>query len=129
MRGTVLIDSSVFIRILRDRKDPAETISGWAETRDVATCGMVQVEVLRGVREPASRARLLGYMSVMLFVPTTHKLWLKAANLGWQLDREGRMIPATDLLIAVSALHIGASVLTFDKHFREIPGLDVIESM
>ena len=39
----------------------------------------------------------------------------------------GNIIPFTDLLIGATALSNGASILTTNKrHFRLIPGLDVI---
>lgn len=129
MSAVVLIDSSVFIGILRGRRDVGTVLGDWAEGRELATCGMVQVEVLRGIRDTRIRQTMLEFMSVMSFIQSTTKLWMQTAELAWKLDRQGRPIPAADLTIAAAALHAEASLLTYDHHFREIPGLDVIESM
>ncbi len=55
MLSPVLIDSSVFLRLLRDGQDPGVALSRWAGERDLAIYGTVEVEVLRGVREPVRR--------------------------------------------------------------------------
>jgi predicted nucleic acid-binding protein len=62
----------------------------------------------------------------MQYVVTDHSLWDKATELAWTLDREGRMIPAQDALIAACALRVDAAVHTFDRHFEWVPGLEVV---
>jgi predicted nucleic acid-binding protein len=47
-------------------------------------------------------------------------------KLAWKLDRKGLVIPGTDVVIAASAIAIGAAVLTSDAHFKRIEGLRVI---
>lgn len=122
----VLVDSNVFIGLLRRGVDPVETLGAWAGTTDLATCGMVRVEVLRGLKVPALRRWISGFMDVMIHVPTTNKVWEDAASLAWQLDRRGRVLPAQDILIAVCAFRIGAAVLTDDAHFKDIPNLPIL---
>ena len=58
-------------------------------------------------------------------MPSTNSLWDAATDLAWAMDRAGQVIPATDILIAVSAQRIGASVLTLDHHFAMIPRLSM----
>jgi predicted nucleic acid-binding protein len=45
---------------------------------------------------------------------------------GVKLDRQGITIPGPDLVIAASALRLGAAVMTSDAHFSRIEGLRVI---
>ena len=47
MGSDVLIDSYVYIDLLRVRKDPVATLYQWGEAhgRDLAICGMIRVEV------------------------------------------------------------------------------------
>jgi predicted nucleic acid-binding protein len=45
---------------------------------------------------------------------------------GVKLDRQGITIPGPDLVIAASALRLGAAVMTSDAHFNRIEGLRVI---
>jgi predicted nucleic acid-binding protein len=87
---------------------------------------MVRVEVLRGIKSPNAYRRLNDFMDVMVNIPTTNRLWDEAAALGWKLDRKGLVIPGADVIIAASALSIGAAVLSSDAHFQRIEGLRVI---
>jgi predicted nucleic acid-binding protein len=129
MESAVLIDSSVFIDLLRAGLDPGVELLRRCETLDLATCGMVQLEVLRGVAAPKVQNRLIQFMSVMLYVPTDNQMWEEATRLGWQLGREGWNLPAQDIVIAACARRIGAAVLTYDKHFTAIPELRVLRSL
>jgi predicted nucleic acid-binding protein len=43
------------------------------------------------------------------------------ARLG--LDRQGRVLPVSDLIIASCAKRARATVITEDPHFQQIPGL------
>lgn len=122
----ILVDSSVYIRLLRQRLDPVAVLFEHYDTVNLVTCGMVKLEILRGMREPRARRRLEDFMSVMQYVPTDDRLWRQATDLAWQMDRLGAPIQATDALIAAAAQSKGASVLTRDSDFRRVPGLHVL---
>lgn len=126
MNQEVLIDSNVYIELLRSGRDPAAAIFNHYESIDVVTCGMVQLEVLRGVKVLKHRRWLEETFGLMMNVPTDNSLWAEATELAWKLDRRGKTLPAQDLLIAASALRVDAAVHTFDGHFLEIPGLTVL---
>ena len=120
------MDSNVFIDLLRAGRDSAQVIGNWAGKRKLATCGMVRLEVLRGILSPKRFASISAFMDTMVHVPTDPELWLEAADLAWKLDRRGIVIPGPDLVIAACALRIHAAVLTIDTHFQHIAGLQVI---
>ncbi len=126
MESEVLIDSNVFINLMKTHGDPAPWLYRWAGVRNLVVCGMVRVEVLRGVKSQKAYRRLNDFMDVMVNVPTSNRLWDQAATLAWKLDRQGLVIPGTDVVIAASAIAIGAAVLTSDAHFKRIEGLQVI---
>ena len=86
---------------------------------------MVQLEVLRGVKPLRLQVRLRQFFGVMLFVPVDKKLWRAATRLAWDLDRQGKVIPGADAVIAARALQLGADIVTADGHFEAIPGLRV----
>ena len=125
MENGVLVDSSVYIHLLRKGIDPVEAFLEEFGPLDVVTCGIVKVEVVRGIKTPKARAHMETFLSVCQFVPTTNARYDEATELAWSLDRSGQVIPATDILIAVSALHVGASVLTLDHHFSVVPRLSM----
>jgi predicted nucleic acid-binding protein len=128
MAPDCLIDSKVYIDLLRLRKDPAKCLGRWAGKAglNLVICGMVRLEVLRGVKEPEVYRRVSAFMDVMVNVPSTKRLWHAATELAWKLDRQGIRIPGADAVIAVSAHAADASVMTSDTHFSRIEGLRVI---
>lgn len=126
MADAVLPDSNFYISRLRAGLDPFHEISAHVETCEFATCGMVLVEVCRGLRDPRVLRRFQEQFSIMLFIATGNSAWEEAARLAWTLDRKGVVLPAPDLLIAACALQVNAAVLTTDLHFKQIPGLRVL---
>ena len=126
MENEILVDSNVFMQLLRCRRDPARVLIDSYGLGRLAICGMIRLEVLRGLREPRLLARISALMDVMISLPSDNRLWSEATELAWQLDRKGLVIPSTDVVIAASALRLDAEVLTSDTHFQKIEGLRVI---
>lgn len=124
--GSVLVDSNVFIGLLRRGVDPVGALGEWAGPADLATCGMIRLEVERGLRAGRVRDRMAAFFDVLVMIPTTNKVWARATEIAWSLDRRGVTLPAQDCLIAACALSLGAAVLTDDRHFDQIPGLDIL---
>jgi len=125
MAELVVIDSNIFIGLLRRGIDPIVELGNWAGPRDLVTCGMIRLEVLRGLRSKHIYEGLSHFLDVMIQVPTSSEIWRNATEIARQLDRNGHVIPAADAIIAASALSIGASILTDDKHFDHCPALIV----
>jgi len=117
----VLADSSYYIRLLRERRDPLQALALAAETRDLAVCGVIRCEVGRALRPARVRERFRAFWDVMINVPSDNRLWAEVEDLLWELDRQGQTIPLTDAVIACCARRIGAVVLTFDHHFQAVP--------
>lgn len=128
MAKRVLVDSSVFIGSMREGRDPFQLLANYAPELLFVTCGMVRMEVLRGVRQPAVD-KVTRAFDVLVNIATDHAIWLGATGIAWHLDRRGKTIPATDILVACCAISADAAVLTFDHHFQVIPGLRVCESL
>ena len=125
----VLADSSYYIRLLRERRDPLQALALAAETRDLAVCGVIRCEVGRALRPARVRERFRAFWDVMINVPSDNRLWAEVEDLLWELDRQGQTIPLTDAVIACCARRIGAVVLTSDHHFQAIPGVRVTDRL
>jgi predicted nucleic acid-binding protein len=119
----VLVDSSIYIQLIRDGKDPVTELAEAFEITEIAGCSVVRCEVLRGMIRPKAKAHLAAFFDLLIHVPTDERVWSETEELAWQLDRRGRVLPLTDVVIAVCALRIGASVLTLDRHFESVPRL------
>ena len=121
----ILVDSCVFISMLRSGRDPALELAPLSRQNDPATCGVVRCEVLRGMRTDKSRQAMKQYLDCLLYIPSSNPIWEDAEELLWSLDRKGYPIPLADAVIAACARKAGATVLTFNKHFCHIPGLTI----
>lgn len=128
MASEVLVDTNVYIDLLRSGRDTVATLYDWADLWGLsfAICGMVRLEVLRGIRVLKARQSVSSFMDVMINVPSENRLWKEATDLAWKLDRQGITIPGPDLVIAASAMRLGAAMMTSDGHFSSIEGLRVI---
>lgn len=123
----VLVDSSVYIHLLRSGTDPVAALAERFEATELVGCDIVRCEVLRGIIRPKARADLGMFFDLLIHVTMDHRAWQEAEDLAWRLDRAGRVLPLTDVIIAVCALRAGASVLTRDQHFERIPELALAE--
>jgi len=126
MEIPVLIDSNVYIDLLRARKDPLDYLERRLGLENIICCGVVKAEVLRGIPQLKARNRLEAFFAITQMVGTPARMWDEIWQLAWKLDRQGRCLPFTDIVIACCAMREGAAVMTADRHFDQIPGLRVI---
>ncbi len=125
----VLADSSFYIGLMREGKDPLRALALAAASRDLAVCGIIRCEVGRALRPMERLQRFQRFWNVMINVPTDNRLWDSVESTAWKLDREGTVLPLTDLVIACCAQRIGAVVLTYDNHFSRIPGVRAVSQL
>lgn len=122
----VLVDSSIYIHLLRRGDDPVETLSARYDSTEIVGCDVVRCEVLRGIVRPRAKADLAQFFDLLIHVNTDHRVWRDTEELAWRLDRAGKILPLTDLMIGVCALRAGAAVVTQDNHFSMIPDLPLL---
>lgn len=119
----LLVDSSVYIQLLRAGRDPVSELAGAFDVTEIVGCSVVRCEVLRGMVRPKAKAHLASFFDLLVYIATDHRVWQATEALAWELDRAGKVLPLTDLVIAVCARQAGAAILTNDRHFEMIPGL------
>lgn len=119
----VLIDSSVYIDWLRRRHDFVRELQPWLVSGTLFQCGVIRVEVLRGIREPRQRARMDQIFEIASEVQLSPVFWDRVLGLALRLDRAGLMVPIPDLVVAQAAIDTEAVLVSLDGHFERIPGL------
>ena len=119
----ILVDSCVIVDWLRRRENPGEHLLPWLNSGEALTCGVVRIEVLRGVLSTQLKQRVEALFDVMPEVPLSSSVLHGAADLAWSMDRKGHIIPVADVIIAQCAITRGATLVTTDDHFRHVPGL------
>jgi predicted nucleic acid-binding protein len=119
----VLVDSSIYIHLLGSGTDPIAALSERFEATEIVGCDIVRCEVLRGIIRQRVKAELAEFFNLLVHVTMDHRAWAETEELAWRLDRAGKILPLTDLIIAVCAFQAEASIVTRDRHFEMIPHL------
>ena len=126
----ILVDSAVYIEHLRAGIDIRQVLMPFLANGMLFNCGVVRSEVIRGFKFPRMKAEMTAFFNISPEVPTNAKMWQQVAELAWKLDRStGGHRPLTDIIIAQCAMHIGAVLISPDKHFQDIPGLKLRECL
>jgi predicted nucleic acid-binding protein len=125
----VLVDSSYYLTLHRQNRDPLGLLKQFEHDYDLAVNGIIWAEVVRGQSDPHVRRRYERAFSVARRLELPPRGWQRVAELAWELDRRGEVIPLTDLVIAVTAIEHRAAVLTFDRHFQRIPGVVAVSDL
>ena len=126
----ILVDSAVYIDRLRAGQDIRQELMPYLANGMLFNCGVVRGEVLRGFKNTRLKAEMAAFFNIIPEVPTNAKMWQLVAEMAWTLDRTtGGHRPLTDIIIARCAMHVGAVLVSPDKHFEDIPGLKLRGSL
>jgi tRNA(fMet)-specific endonuclease VapC len=134
----LILDSSVLIAAERDAKPVSELLAKLEREQgetEIALSSITVIELEHGLHrantaEVARKRR--EYLDVMFAAipvePFTKEMAQIAAKIDAQGKQTGRVIPFPDLLVGATAVHLRYAVGTRNlRHFRMIPGLNVIQ--
>jgi len=121
MKPLILIDSNIIIALLRLRRNPLSFLSATHLIYQFATCEMVMLEVLRGIRERTALQSMEKEFLGLTYLPMERSTWRIARNLAWDLERAGLPTKAPDILIAACAIESQATVLIQRPRFLSHP--------
>jgi predicted nucleic acid-binding protein len=123
----ILIDSCIYIDWMKQGINPVERHA--PRQAELISCGMIHLEVIRGVTNPAVKQYLIDYFDLLPQVPLSNGILQSAMELVWNSDRQGIVLPSTDLILAACVLKAGATIITRDHHFSRIPGIRVSKDL
>lgn len=134
----LILDSSIVIAAERKGRTVEkliEQIISVAGDQDAALSSVGLTELAHGIyraQTPEMRYSRQLFIDELLRVlavyPYTKATALLAAKIDGEQQSQGVIIPFVDLLIGVTALELGFSVLTVNvRHFRLIPGLPIVQ--
>lgn len=119
----IIVDTSVWIEYLKNKPHVAESLDQQLLGGNIFTVGPVVAELLQGARTEKDYRLLKNSIDGLSFVETGVEDWINAGSISFKLRRKGVIIPITDCLIAAVAIRQNASVMTYDRHFENIPNL------
>ncbi len=130
LENPILVDTAIYIDRLRAGQDIRQELMPYLASGMLYNCGIIRCEVIRGFKNARIKAEMNAFFNIIPEVPANAKLWQTVAEMAWALDRSsGGSRPLTDIIIARCAMNVGAVLVSPDKHFLDIPGLKVRESL
>lgn len=116
-----LIDSSVWIEYLRLKGSAKikEKVRDLLELGEVVSCAIVIVEILRGSKNKRDFDELYDSFCSLPQIPINEEVTERASKWGFEMDRKGKIVSTTDLIIA-SVAYKKARLLHIDNDFKTI---------
>lgn len=115
----IVVDSSAFIEYYREggsqeaQHAVAEAIRGDL----VAVNGMIQTEMVAFAADASTYRKLISDFSSFHWLDLDRAVFDLAGEIGFSLRRERITVPATDLIIAASAIRENATLYHVDAHY------------
>jgi len=118
----ILIDTSVWIRIFKDKKGiEAKRIQQWLDEREVVLTRFNQLELLQGCRDNKEWLLLSSYLENQTYIEATNDTWQSAARIYFDLRRQGLTVRSPiDCCIAQIAIENDLLLLHNDIDFNII---------
>jgi tRNA(fMet)-specific endonuclease VapC len=122
MSGRVLIDTSVWIAYFQVHAPAGilEKVDELLSDGDIYVPKIVLAELIQGAHSEKNLEVILGFAEAFTIIAESENTWLEAGRLSFALKKKGKTINLADCYIAILAKEHKCSILTLDKHFREI---------
>jgi len=123
----LLPDTCAWIDFFNGRSTPlALALEHALQHNSVCSCGVVQYELIQGLRHRNEEQALFEAMQAVDYLELSESLWVEAGRLSASLRKKGVTVPFSDILIATLARTHNAALLTVDRHFELIEGLRIV---
>jgi predicted nucleic acid-binding protein len=124
----VLADTCAWIDFFNNRGTVlAKSLETHLTQGRVCICGIVKYELVQGLKSNREEELLLEALQAIEHLEMTEALWHEAGRLSATFRKQGVTLPLSDILIATLSMVHGLAVLTVDRHFKQITGLQVVE--
>jgi len=122
MRDRVLIDTSVWIAYFQTHAPAGvpETVDELLANADIHVPKIVLAELIQGAHSEKDIAVIREFVEAFTIIGESADTWVSAGALSFALKKKGKTINLADCYISVLAQEHTCSVLTLDKHFKEI---------
>jgi predicted nucleic acid-binding protein len=121
----ILADTCIWIEFFRPESAIGTSLAELLKQGLIASCGIVLFELLQGIRSEPEKGVIQNTLSGLPYFEMTTDLWEKAAGLATQVKRRGLNLPLSDIFIAAIAIEHKLPIFTLDKHFEQIPGVQI----
>ncbi len=125
MPGEAVLDTNAVVQILNGRLDPLRL--GFEEIIIPMTAvGELFFGVHKSARFSENRRKLFALLDLVSILEAGLDIAERYGKIKLALRRAGTPIPDNDMWIAAGALEHGLPIVTNDKHFTYIEGLEIV---
>lgn len=127
----IVVDSSALIEYYRpdgDRAVRARVAQAVADD-EIAVNGIIEVEIRAFAHSEKERSLLAADFRAFHHLLLSRTELDLASDLGFHLRRRGETVPATDLLVAASAIAAAAPLFHLDDHFDRIAEVSNLDAL
>jgi predicted nucleic acid-binding protein len=122
MSGRVIIDTSVWIAYFQAHA-PVGVLGKMDELLsdgDIHVPKIVLAELIQGAHSEKNLEVIREFVEAFTIIGESVDTWMEAGMLSFALKKKGKTINLADCYIAILAKEHKCSILTLDKHFKEI---------
>ena len=118
----ILVDTSVWVQVLRDRTGNAvRTFQERVGDEVIAFTRFTQLELLQGAKDEYEWNRLDEYLTTQYYLESTEDTWREAARIYFELRKNGITLSSPiDACIAQIAIESNSILLHRDEDFERI---------
>ncbi len=122
MRDRVLIDTSVWIDYLQGTasEDLQQLVDNLLGTKEIVVPKIVLAELIQGARSEKDIAVIREFLEAFTVMSEGDRTWMDAGKLSYDLKKKGKKVNLADCYISILARENRASILSLDKHFRDV---------
>ena len=113
----ILVDTNILIDFWKNPTSEKQLIF---EQEEIATCGVIFTEILRGSKNPKESEKLKTALECFEYLAFEKQDWLEISSLFAKLKKSGLSIPFQDGIIAYLAIKNDCQLWTLDNHFKLI---------
>ena len=127
MNQKIIIDTSIWIEYFKNNPDIVGFVEEHLLEDTVYLVGIIVSELIQGIKNEKEREMICSNLDAINFIDMKFEDWIKTGDLSSMLRRSGLTIPLTDIAIAAAAIGNNLMLVTRDKHFKQVPGLCLME--
>jgi tRNA(fMet)-specific endonuclease VapC len=125
MSGEAALDTNAVVQILNGRLEPPQL--GFEKIFvPMTVVGELFFGVHKSARFAENRRRLLNFLDIISIIDIDVEVAENYGQIKNQLHEIGKPIPENDMWIAATAMRHRLPLVSNDKHFRDLEGLNVI---
>jgi len=121
----VIADTSIWIEYFRSKSTNSNRMRSLISNDKVVVCGIILAELLQGAKGKKEKKSIEDIFNTLEYAEMTKETWIETGAVSKKLRMAGKTIPLSDVSIACIAKHNNFSIFTIDKHFNDIPGVEL----